>query len=347
VSEQSKVKNVLLIALGGSGHKLGVSLLEKISNMEAETFSATKLNYKLVSVDFGPGLHSGFPMDPQDCLFLYHQGLYLDDLWADFEKKRQHLDVEEPWMQVGTISEIELWLAQDAQQSGIRRVDYELLVYWAQEQIYAKLHETLLTSFPQANASNSEIEVIVLGSLAGRTGSISYPAVCKILNSLAIEFNLKSCHSFLYSPSVFERFYSNDERIVNFLVSTTRINLLLSHADVNVFKPTHFLLDEEGLLLSMHRDWQNQPHQEIPYSETVEMILKLIQLDTSSDNWSASMDNWRQAFVIADQVKLEYLVGSFLAKYNNFNHPYSNHPYKDDLRGSKKVNYKEIFVNLK
>ena len=334
------MKNVLLIALGGSGHKLGVSLLEKIINKEAETTSATKLNYKLVSVDFGPGLHSGFPVNPQDCLFLYHQGIYLDDLWADFEKKRKHLEVEEPWMQVGTISEIELWLAQDAQQSGIRRVDYELLVYLAQEQIYAKLHETLLTSFPQANASNSEIEVIVLGSLAGRTGSISYPAVLRILNSLALEFNLKTCHSFLYSPSVFERFYRNDERIVNFLVSTTRIKLLLSQIDVNVFDPTLFLLDEEGLLLSMHRDWHDQPHQDIPYSETVEMILKLIELDTNSENWEDTFNKWRQDFPTAEQQKLEDLVGLFLAINAN------SRNYESELRDAKKVNYQEIFINM-
>ena len=347
MSDQLKVKNVLLIALGGSGHKLGMSLLEKIGDKESETSSATKLNHKLISVDFGPGLHSGFPVDPMDCVFLTNPSTNLTHLWAQFEEKRQEVEVEEPWMQVGPISDIELWLAQDAQQSGIRRVDYELLVYWAQGQIYTKLHETLLTSFPQDNESNSEIEVIVLGSLAGRTGSISYPIVLRILNSLALEFNLNKCHSFLYSPSVFDRFFRNDERIVNFLVSTTRIRRVLSQTNVNVFDPTLFLLDEEGDLLSMYRDWQNQPHQGIPYSETVEMILGLIQLDTSSDNWSASIDNWRQTFVTADQAKLEHLVGSFLAKYNNFGDPYKDHPYKADLRGSKKVNYEEIFINLK
>lgn len=341
MSDQPKVKNVLLIALGGSGHKLGVSLLEKIRNKETETSSATKLNYKVVWIDFGPGLHSGFPVDPEDCVFLYKQGSYLDDLWADFEKQRQDLEIEEPWMRVGTISEIELWLARDAQQSGIRRVDYELLVHLAREQIYTKLHETLLTSFPQANASNSETEVIVLGSLAGRTGSISYPAVLSILNSLALEFNLKTCHSFLYSPSVFERFYRNDERIVNFLVSTTRTKLLLSQTDVNVFDPTLFLLDEEGDLLSMHRDWQNQPHQDIPFSETVEMILRLIQLDKNLENLEDRFNNWLQDFPTAEQQKLEDLVGMFLAI--NANSSY----WENDLRGAKKVNYEDIFINLK
>ena len=334
------MKNVLIIALGGSGRKLGVSIFEKINSQDFDTTTVTNLNCKLVSIDFGQGLHAGFYVDPNDCLFLYRPGMYLDDLWADFEKKRQHLEVEEPWMQVGTISEIELWLAQDAQQSGIRRVDYELLVHQAREQIYAKLHETLLTSFPRANASDSEIEVIVLGSLAGRTGSISYPAVLRILNSLALDFNLKTCHSFLYSPSAFERFYRNDERIVNFLVSTTRIKLLLSQIDVNVFDPTLFLLDEEGLLLSMHRDWHDQPHQDIPYSETVEMILKLIELDTNSENWEDRFNKWRQDFPTAKQQKLEDLVGLFLAINAN------SRNYESELRGAKKVNYQEIFINM-
>jgi hypothetical protein len=341
VSDQPKVKNVLLIALGGSGHKLGVSLLEKISNREAEISSAIKLNHKLVSVDFGPGLHSGFPVDPKDCVFLTNPSTNLTHLWAKVGEKRQEVEVEEPWMQVGPISDIELWLAQDAQQSGIRRVDYELLVYLAQEQIFKKLHETLLTSFPQANAPNSEIEVIVLGSLAGRTGSLSYPAVLRILNSLALEFNLKTCHSFLYSPSVFERFYRNDERIVNFLVSTTRIKLFLSQTDVNVFDPTLFLLDEESLLLSMHRDGHNQPHEDIPYSETVEMILKLIQLDTNSENLEDSFNKWLQDFPTAEQQKVEDLVGMFLAINTNSRY------WETDLRGAKKVNYEEIFINLK
>ena len=342
MSVQQKVKNVLLIALGGSGRKLGVTLLEKINNVDIKASTATHLNCKLVSIDFGPGLDSGFHVDPRDCLFLFKQGIYLDDIWAEFEKKKKDLDIEEPWMRVGTISEIELWFARDAQQSGIRRVDYELLVYQARERIYAKFQEILLDSFQKANASNSEIEVIVLGSLAGRTGSISYPTVFRILNSLALEFSLKSCHSFLYSPSVFDRFNRNDERIVNFLVSTTRIKLLLSQTDVNVFEPTHFLLDEESLLLSMHRDWQNQPHQEIPHSETVEMILKLIQLDANSENVDESIDNWRKAFVTADQSRIEYLVGSFLAKYRNY-----DNPYETDLRGLGKVSYEDIFINLK
>jgi hypothetical protein len=341
VSDQLKVKNVLLIALGGSGHKLGVSLLEKIGNKESETSSVTELNYKLVSVDFGPGLHSGFPVDPMDCVFLTNPSTNLTHLWAKFEEKRQEVEVEEPWMQVGPISDIELWLAQDAQQSGIRRVDYELLVYWAEGQIFTKLHETLLTSFPQANESNSAIEVIVLGSLAGRTGSISYPVVLRILNSLALEFNLKTCHSFLYSPSVFDRFYRNDERIVNFLVSTTRIRRVLSQSDVSVFDPTLFLLDEEGDLLSMYRDWHNQPHQDIPFSETVEMILKLIQLDRNSENLKDRFKNWLQGFPTAEKQKLEDLVGMFLAI--NANSSY----WENDLRGAKKVKHEDIFINLK
>ncbi len=342
MSAEPRKKNILIIALGGSGRKLGVTILERMNSQDSETATATNLNCKIVSIDFGQGLDAGFYVDPNDCLYLYKPGMYLDDLWADFEKKKQHLDFEEPWMQVGTISEMELWLARDAQQSGVRRVDYELLVHQAREQIYAKLHETLLTSFSKANATDSEIEVIILGSLAGRTGSISYPAVCKILESLAVEFNLKSCHSFLYSPSVFESRFRNDERIVNFLVSTTRIKQLLSQADVNGFKPTHFLLDEESLLLFMQRDWQNQPHQETPYSETVELILRLIQLETTSGNASAGIDHWRQNFVTADQAKLEYLVGSFLARHGNF-----DGNFKNDLRGSKKVNYEDIFINLK
>lgn len=344
VSDQPRTKNVLLIALGGSGRRLAVSLLEKIKNEDAEKPTGTNLNCQVVSIDFGQVQDSGFYVSPSDYFSIVGPWNDFTERWADFEKERNtSADTQEPWMEVGPISEIELWLAHDAQKSGIRRVDYELCIYQAREQIFARLQETLLESFPKTSRPDSKIEVIVLGSLAGRTGSLSYPAVFKILESLALEFNFNSCHSFFYSPSVFqELFYKNDEQVVNFLASTTKIRELITHADANAFKPKHFLLDEASPLLSVHRDWQNHPHQEIPYSETVEMILRLIQLDTNSENLSESIDNWRQAFVSADQSKLENLVESFLAQYRNF-----GHQYKTALSGSKKVSYQEIFSNLK
>lgn len=343
MSDQSKVKNVLLIALGGSGRRLAVGLLEKIKNEDAEKPTGTFLNCQVVAIDFGQVQDSGFFVSPNDYFSIVGPWNDITDRWAEFEKKKNtSVDTEEPWMEVGPISESELWLAHDAQKSGIRRVDYELCIYQGRERIHAKLQETLLKSFPKVSGPVSEIEVIILGSLAGRTGSLSYPVVFKILESLALEFNLNSCHSFLYSPSVFqELFYKNDEQVVNFLASTTKIKELLAHADENAFKPRHFLLDEASPLLSVHRDWQNQHHQEVPYSETVEMILKLIQLDMNSENLSESIDNWCQLFVTADQSKLENLVGSFLAQNRNF-----GHHFKTALRGSKKVNYEEIFINM-
>lgn len=344
MSNEPKIKNMLLIALGGSGRKLGVTLLEKIKNENSKTPIATKLNCKLISIDFRFELDSGFYVDPKDCFFLTYPGINLTDLWADFERRRHEVDVEEPWMKVGPISEIELFLARDAQQSGIRRVDYELLVYKAREQIHKKLRETLLNSFPKASDLDPEIHVIVLGSLAGRTGSLSYPVVFNFLGSLALEFNLVSYHAFLYSPSVFqELFYENDEQVVNFLASTTKIRELLTNTDSSAFKPMHFLMDEYSPLLSIYRDWQNQPHKEVPYSESIEMILKLIQLDTKSKNGGENFENWFQSSITADQSKLEYLIESFTTKYRN----YSYQPYEEALRGSKKVNYEEIFINLR
>lgn len=337
------MKNVLLIAVGGSGRRLAVSLLEKIKSEDAEKPTGTYVNCQVVAIDFGQVQDSGFFVSPNDYFSIVGPWNDITDRWADFEKKKNtSVDTQEPWMEVGPISDIELWLARDAQQSGIRRVDYELCIYQAREQIFGRLQETLLNSFSKANGSNSEIEVIILGSLAGRTGSLTYPAVLKILESLALEFNLKSCHSFLYSPSVFqELFFKNDERVFNFMVSTTKISKLIRLADSKAFKPIHFLLDETSPLLSVHRDWQSLPHQEIPYSETVEMILNFIQLDTSSENWGDRLNNWRKDFPTAEQQKLEDLVGLFLAI--NANSRY----YESELRGVKKVNYEEIFINLK
>ncbi len=342
MSEQSKVKNVFLIALGGSGRKLGVTLLERIEGQDPFTSRAIESNIKMISIDFGPGMDSGFYMDPQDCLYLTNSTTNLTKLWSDFEKKKQQLDFDEPWMQVGPISEFELSLARDAQQSGIRRVDYELLVFEAREQIYSKFDQTLNNSFPNYEESNSEIQVVILGSLAGRTGSLVYPVVLSILKSFSNDFNLKTCDAFFYSPSVFqELFYENNERIVNFLVTLPKIKKILASAESSKFKPRHYLLDEEDQLLFEYRDPRIQPYSKIPYSDSFEKILELIQIDGASESSGQEFEKWLQRFETADKQRLEDLIGKFFAFKPNLE--YFNEP---SLKVSSNLDFDEFFVNL-
>lgn len=281
-------KNVLLIALGGSGRKTAVVLSEKISQARQEMDNGAQVNLKVVSIDFPTVQSNGYLVKPEEHLSILGYGTNITECWQDLQEEMKLIPEEEqePWMNVGPISESELWLAQDAQQSGIRRVDYFLLIHQARKLIEKKIREALST-FDQDGNANSEITLIILGSLAGRTGSISYIPTLKILNALVNEFKFASSFSFLYTPQAFEM-NIHVENELNFFESLSRIRRYFKTESVRNFNLAQILVDEPDPILTSSRDGGRPA----PYSEIIERIENLIELPVNEASSSGSYEEW-------------------------------------------------------
>lgn len=281
-------ENVLLVALGGSGRRTAVLLREKILHENQENSDSAEVNLKIISIDFPYNQDTGYFVKSEEYLPLLLPGLQFNECWKALQKDKESMTEEEkePWMNIAPISQMELWLAQDAQQSGIRRVDYFLLAHYARPRIEGFVRDAL-ASFPKTDNLPSPITVIILGSLAGRTGSICYLPVVRIFDSLASEFKFESTFSFLYTPNAFEmRMHPENE--FNFLESLASIRNYFDHNSIRSFKPTQILVDEPNSLLTSYRD----PERPLPFSQNIENIEELIGLAGNEDAASRGYEEW-------------------------------------------------------
>jgi hypothetical protein len=294
-------KNVLIIALGGSGRKTAVMLREKISRASEENGVGNQVNLKIVSIDFPAVQCDGYLVQPNEYLPILLPQLRFNDCWTALQKDLESMPEEEvePWMNVGPLSEMELWLAQDAQQSGIRRVDYFLLVHHVRQRIKQAIHSALV-DFPKTDDPYSQTSVMILGSLAGRTGSISYVPVLKILESLTAEFKLASNFSFLYMPQAFEM-RLNVESELNFFSSLSRIRKYFGKESANSLSLTQFLVDEPNQMLTSYRDSERV----LPYSKIIESIERLLGLVGAEDSSGGYYNEWFRSIKRVDIAEIE------------------------------------------
>lgn len=312
-----QTKSVLVVALGGSGRKTAVYVSQKYSNSINGLPNESQLNLKVVSIDFQPVQWPGYLVSQEDYVPLFFHGMNLIQCWEEFEKERKIMtEKEEAWMGVGPITESELWLARDAQQSGIRRVDYFLLIHMARKRIEEKLR-TELSKLLELSGPDSSVEVIIVGSLVGRTGSISYIPVVKILDSLAADFRLLPSYSFLYAPQAFHM-RVHPEHEFNFLQSLASIRRhFLSGLHKN-FALTQFLVEEPDPLLTSYGDEDRA----LPYSETIESIKSLIELNAGESTSGESFEEWLRYIKSVDISEIEAMA----EKNKQINRDFVDHP---------------------
>lgn len=317
MTSEVPTKNVLIVALGGSGRKTAVYVSQKYSNSINGLPNERQLNLKVVSIDFQPVQGPGYLVSQEDYVPLFFQGMNLIQCWEEFEKERKIMtEKEEAWMGVGPITESELWLARDAQQSGIRRVDYFLLIHMARKRIEDKLRAEL-SKLLELSGPDSSVEVIIVGSLIGRTGSISYIPVVKTLDSLAIDFRLLPSYSLLYTPQAFHM-WVHAEHEFNFLQSLASIRGHFMSGLHKNFALTQFLVGEPDPLLTSYGDEERA----LPFSENIESIENLIELNVGESASSESYEELLRSFKSVDISEIEAMA----EKNKQKNRDYVNHP---------------------
>ena len=291
MSNEPEAREWLLIALGGSGRRTAVALREKIAGIESENSGKIRVTCRVLSIDFSSTQDTGYVVSNEEYFPLLTNGENLFDQWArlDIENKKPGALIQ-PWMKVGFPSEMELYLARDAQQSGIRRVDYQLLLHNSIERISKHIRSILEEASVGKDGRWMGRNIIILGSLAGRTSSISYVPVLKVLEELSKEFQFDHTFSFLYTPKAIQEAYylNNPENSINSLAAINQIvNYFWGDSD-STFQPAQFLINNLSNILASHRD----ENTEVEYNETVENILKLIYLDQNTPSWNGYYFNW-------------------------------------------------------
>ena len=291
MSNEPEAREWLLIALGGSGRRTAVALREKIAGIESENSGKIRVTCRVLSIDFSSTQDTGYVVSNEEYFPLLTNGENLFDQWArlDIENKKPGALIQ-PWMKVGFPSEMELYLARDAQQSGIRRVDYQLLLHNSIERISKHIRSILEEASVGKDGRWMGPNIIILGSLAGRTSSISYVPVLKVLEELSKEFQFDHTFSFLYTPKAIQEAYylNNPENSINSLAAINQIvNYFWGDSD-STFQPAQFLINNLSNILASHRD----ENTEVEYNETVENILKLIYLDQNTPSWNGYYFNW-------------------------------------------------------
>ena len=312
MSNEPEAREWLLIALGGLGRRTAVALREKIAGIESENSGKIRVTCRVLSIDFSSTQDTGYVVSNEEYFPLLTNGENLFDQWArlDIENKKPGALIQ-PWMKVGFPSEMELYLARDAQQSGIRRVDYQLLLHNSIKRISKHIRSILEEASVGKGGRWMGPNIIILGSLAGRTSSISYVPVLKVLEELSKEFIFDHTFSFLYTPKAIQEAYylNNPENSINSLAAINQIvNYFWGDSD-NTFLPAQFLINNLSNILASHRD----ENTEVEYNETVENILKLIYVDQNTPSWNGYYFNWMRG-----GAGLPDLTG--LKDSNNINH---------------------------
>ncbi len=330
-------KNVLLIALGGSGRRTAVTLTEKFDEVRQDKASLQNINLKLISIDFPVVQDNGYFVDYKDHLAILRPETNITECWEMLQKEREvmHKEDEEPWMKVGPISEVELMLARDAQQSGIRRVDYFLLIHMARPRI-EKLILDALTTFPKDVSKKPEVSVIIIGSLIGRTGSIVYLPVLKVLESLTTEFTFNTSFSFLYTPKAFEM-QIRVENELNYFASLSRIRRYFKNQPEKRFDLKQFLVEESNPLLTSYRDHERP----LAHSEIIKIIEKIVEIGGKAETSEASYEEWFRSIPRINTSEID----SMAERYRQINQYPIGNPFS--LPQDWNTDYlNKIFVNL-
>jgi len=312
VNNEPTARELVLIALGGSGRRTAVLLREKIAQIESENLGNIRVNCRVLSIDFPTTQDTGYLVGSDEYLPLLMPGENLFDSWANLFREIEKSGASmQPWMKVGVPSETELYLARDAQQSGIRRVDYLLQVHQSMERITRSIQSILEKAHVGKDEGWIGPNIIILGSLAGRTSSELYVPVLKVLEELSPKFQFDQVISFLYTAAVFEELFpSKFENSINSFVAINKIvNYFWSDSETAV-RPTQFLINKADDLLARNRDNDVRDIK----NKTVDSILQLVYLDPNTTTWNSYYVNWIKGSCVnfdLSQMKVP----------NNLNHP--------------------------
>jgi hypothetical protein len=284
VNSDPTARELVLIALGGSGRRTAVLLREKIDQIESENLGNVRVNCRVLSIDFPSTQDTGYIVRNEEYLPLLRPGENLFDNWAELSRDIEKSGASmQPWMKVGVPSEMELYLARDAQKSGIRRVDYLLKVHQSIERITINIRSILEKASTGKDVEWMGPDVVILGSLAGRTSSELYVPVLKVLEELSDKFQFAQVLSFLYTPAVFEELFP--PKFENSINSFTAINRIVSYfwSDrESAIRPAQFLINKADDHLANYRDDVVRKLK----NETVDNILQLIYLEPNINTWN-------------------------------------------------------------
>lgn len=285
-------REIVLIALGGSGTRTAVLLREKIAQIESENLGNIRVNCRVLSIDFGNAPEFRNFVGNEEYLPLLRSGENLFDNWANLFRDIENSGTSiQPWAKVGPPSEIEIFLARDAQQSGIRRVDYLLQIHQSIERITQSIQSILEKVLIGKDEGWMGPNIIILGSLAGRTSSELYVPILKILEELSPKFEFAQVLSFLYTPTAIEKLFQRHSTLENSINSFKAINRIVNYFwsdSARVVRPAQFLINKADHLLVRNQDNDVKDTK----NKTMENILRLVYLDPNTTTWNSYYVNW-------------------------------------------------------
>lgn len=193
-----------------------------------------------------------------------------------------------------------------------------------------------------ANDSNSGITVVIFGSLAGRTSSISYSPLLKMLESLRSEFKLEPSYSFLFTPEAFHKAYQRRcseegcEHVFNFLSTTSEVERYFREID-GAFKPTQFLVDKLCACLKEYTE-------DLCECEIIKKIVGLINLDPQTVSYDDELEIWVSKFGFVYSRAIEYVFS--IQMLGLFKRLFSDLTIQTESLNPINVSYNDLFANL-
>jgi hypothetical protein len=211
VSGNNSDQELLIVGLGGLGIRTAIALRATLELQHGAGVQNGQSRIRLLAIDARA-----------------HQESYLPRL-DDKQLDGLHLDSSEffgllstgqnPWDRVFKDAKLKIHEAEKlvAKRPAIEisrspdRSDYQAMIYGSRERFRSEIKNFLSDSIELENEANNSPKIIVIASLFGDTGSLSYLELISILKEMSNEIRNASVHSFLISPNSFEKIFSLNE----------------------------------------------------------------------------------------------------------------------------------------
>jgi hypothetical protein len=279
MTTQATNRKIALIALGGSGRRTAVTLAETLLMLNNKPSSHFSSEVRVFAVDFWPMQDSGYVVDQSHYFNFLRYGQNIEGAWRQLEELQKLKGFEpEPWMSIGPISEMELLLARDAQQTGIRGVDHQLLIYLENQRLREFLESRINDFLNQDQNSNTERVIMTFGSIAGRTGTYCHAPVQEIVSSFSDKTDFYE--SILFAPEAFSDVpWIRSVCVQNFIDASRTLLKWKLKSEGSSQAHNQVLVSRNVPLLTQHRE----NGKENPESEFVNIIADILSNQVLED----------------------------------------------------------------
>jgi hypothetical protein len=207
MSDRATAKDVVLIGLGGAGIRTVMAVRALIKNEELLAGGDSESSCRLLAIDSSYVVQDYF----RDADEVDRAGVYL----SQDEYLGLLRNGENPWDKVtkdakSNIPEAERLLSRRPSVLINRapdRNDYEAMIYVSRERMKQEIRDFLKNSEGTKEKPSAPLRLVIVSSLIGDTGSLSYLELLKILPELSEEIRFESISVALFGPDVFEGFF--------------------------------------------------------------------------------------------------------------------------------------------